>query len=37
MSKTALVPFLKNLLDDSKVSVGDQLAIEDYLYGMDAL
>jgi hypothetical protein len=37
MSKADVTPFLEKLLDDPKVSVGDQLAIEDYLYEMGAL
>ena len=37
MTRPDLTSFLEKLLDDPKVGVGDQLAIEDYLYGMDAL
>ena len=37
MSKNDLVTFVKRLRDDSKVSVGAQLAIEDFLYQLDSL
>ncbi len=37
MDKAGVTALLKKLLGDPKVGVGDQLAIEDYLYGIDAL
>ena len=36
MTRADLISLLKKLLDDPMTSVGDQEAIEDYLYGMDA-
>ncbi len=32
-----MLSLVKKLHDDPKVSVGSQLAIEDYLYDLDAL
>jgi hypothetical protein len=37
MTRDALVRFEKNLYNDSKVSVGSQLAIEDFSYEMGEL
>jgi len=37
MTKAELQSFLQQLLADPNISVGARLAIEDYLYGLDAL
>jgi hypothetical protein len=37
MSKSDMLAFVRKLLDDPKVSVGAQLAMEDFLYGLGAL